>query len=679
MKAKLISIVTKLSLIFLVSPATGYCNTIAGDTIVFMDEVIVTSNRNNSNVKTDSLGATIISNDLLRRAPKIMGNADPLRIIQSLPGVHTNSEYDSGIRINGDEASQTAITLDGVPIFGVSHLLGFFSIFNPSHFSSVTLQRNSYVPSSNQRIGAEINFSNNNYLNQNEDIIVEGTIGMMSSQGTIRMKTSPGSLLILSARQSYLNLLYGKLLEMDDLSLRYGFGDYNLSYISKISDRDKLMVNFYTGNDNADIKEYNYQAVAHIKWDNLLTSVNWDHKTDNSLISNKLFITRYRSSLFVDEEIMGAQLKSSIVNTGYTGHLSTGNISFSTNWNRYYIIPQTPNVIGATYNADRSTSTSNIITLDGSYKLKISKSIIAESGLQLSSFYSKMRKEHAIDPFVSLRYRNASFGNIDLSFGRSSQYLWQTGFSNSGFPTEFWISSLEANSKPQSAWGGDFMYSKSFSDDMFQLEIRGFYKLIDHQIEYKGDMLDLLNSYSIFDHLLFGKGYNMGLSGMLQKQGGELTGWISYSWQRLRRTFSTSLGTETSAANHERPHEINAFASYRINRHWDFAANFVFASGTPFTIVEEMYLINGAIVTQFGQHNNARLPNYFRIDVSANYDFNTSKSFSHGINFSLYNLTASSNALFYIVHSRKHNTEIVYKPLTFALPIMPSVSYYFKF
>ena len=60
--------------------------------------------------------------------PRILGNADPMHYAQLLPGIQTNSEYDAGLHVQGCDNAHNIISISGVPLYNVSHLLGFFSV-----------------------------------------------------------------------------------------------------------------------------------------------------------------------------------------------------------------------------------------------------------------------------------------------------------------------------------------------------------------------------------------------------------------------------------------------------------------------------------------------------------------------------------------------------------------------
>jgi len=65
----------------------------------------------------------------IKKMPALLGEVDVLKTLQLLPGVQSGGEGQSGLYVRGGSPDQNLVLLDGVPIYNVSHLLGFFSVF----------------------------------------------------------------------------------------------------------------------------------------------------------------------------------------------------------------------------------------------------------------------------------------------------------------------------------------------------------------------------------------------------------------------------------------------------------------------------------------------------------------------------------------------------------------------
>ena len=201
---------------------------------------------------------------------------------------------------------------------------------------------------------------------------------------------------------------------------------------------------------------------------------------------------------------------------------------------------------------------------------------------------------------------------------------------------------------------------------------------MSNQVEYKGDLFDLfMEEYDLDRNLLKGRGWNYGVTAMLHKQSGNLTGWVSYSWGRALRRFRNPEYPGIYPANHERIHELNAVCSYKWRR-WDFAGTFIYASGLPFTAPESYYLASGRLIMSYGEHNACRMRPYIRLDLSATYAFKKADAFEHGINLSVYNALSRRNDVLYRLRVTPEN-KYAYVPMGFLLELVPSVSYYIKF
>ena len=90
-----------------------------------------------------------------------------------------------------------------------------------------------------------------------------------------------------------------------------------------------------------------------------------------------------------------------------------------------------------------------------------------------------------------------------------------------------------------------------------------------------------------------------------------------------------------------------------------------------------MYLINGNILTEYGEHNSSRLRDYIRLDLSANYDIIKKDGSTLGANLSLYNALFRNNELYYGV--KQKGDSFRFQCTSFITTALPSVSIYYKF
>lgn len=636
-------------------------------------------------------GSSIISMSLMDEMPHILGNADPLHYAQLLPGVQTNSEYDAGLHIQGCDNSHNYVSLGGAPVYNAAHLLGFFSIFNAGHFTEMSLQKSPVSASFPNRLGGRVDMLTPTWLAAEDSLSVgavhgELSVGPMSSQGTLRLPVGKRSLLLLSARAAYLNLLYSKWLEVDGDEVKYDFSDYNLSYITQLDDANVLKIEGYWGYDNMKIGQASYGLQGKLKWDNTMAALHWYSRSKDGLneggkdwsMEQMVYYSRYANRLNVGEYSFQVGMRSFIFDLGYKGNFSWGRWRMGAEVVRHQLLPQDIGITGnlANYQTDTQHQLATEASANLQYCQPLGEKLLMEMGARVSGYHCQ-KSFYRVMPHLKFNYDLSPSAKLNLNLGIRNQYLFQTGFSSAGLPTEFWFAA-DKNHRPQYAYHAALQGEFWFAEKEYRLSVETYYKWLMNQIENNSNMFDILfSSYSFDGSLLHGKGYNYGLNLLLEKRRGKLTGWLSGSLGRAMRKFDGEQYQGWYPAGHERIYELNAVATYRINRRVSLGSTYVLASGTPYTKVNYAYLMSGNLVTEYGPHNGDRVKPYMRLDLSVSYDFATKGKVRSGINFSLYNVTMHGNDLFYRI--KVYDNHVRYNAFKFLMPIMPSINYYCKF
>lgn len=638
-----------------------------------IDSTLFIIHRHTSSIRSTKEGITEIDVKQIQNLPKILGSTDPIRFVRNLPGVQTASEYDSGIHIQGCDNSHNDISIAGVPIYGVSHLFGLFSIFNPAHYDKIRYSNFS----DGNRLGGNLYMELPDSLDRR--FSGEITIGALSSQGTLGIKSGKRSHIRLSARQSYMNLLYKPWMKINKSPTLYGFGDYNINWQILATSNDRIWLDGYFGQDNANINVNDFGVSLAMKWSNYAGAAHWEHTSEKSRSRHTLFCSGYNSDCIVNQDISFISMDSFIRTLGYKGKKQWKKTDIGFDVTYFNVLPQNPDSEGL-YDVDSpEQEQQNALesSVYGRYQTKIKENWTIETQLRGNVYLSPERKIFwNLSPKVSTTLNAYRLGTLTASYGWRHQYLFQTGMSNIGLPIEFWFVSGKY-SAPQYAQSADISHRIGLLGESLSLSTSIYLKRLYNQVEYKGDLFDFFNTvYSLEDHLLKGDGWNYGLNLMLHKQSGKFTGWISYALGRALRRFDNTDYSGIYPANHERIHELNSVCSYET-RKWNFAGNFIFASGVPFTAPAYFYLSSGQIITKPGEHNACRMRPYIRLDLSATYRFSKKEMRENEINISLYNATGRSNDVMYCLNYI--NGTYSYGPMSYFLRWIPSISYRFTF
>ena len=642
-----------------------------------MRTVVVTSKVATTSVGLYPDGTMAWDADAFQLLPHILGNADPVHYAQMLPGVQTGSEMDAGLHIQGSDNAHNLTAIQGVPIYNAAHLLGLFSVFNASHYSHMKLKKGANTAADPSRLGGTLTMD----LPQEpaDSVGGEASLGLISSQGTVRLPTGRSSALTLSARGSYLNLLYSRWLEMDGLALHYNFYDLNATWQWRLNSHHRLWVDGYWGQDRANFRQDEYQAKVGLRWGNHLAAVHWRYDSDALSASSTLYHTRYANRLQLSQADMRFGLPSSICDLGWRGSVHWHGLRVGAESVWHQLQPQEPeaeNVYNQSFTPQPRQHTQEY-SVYADYPWAVTPSLQFTPGVRATAYVDPSRHIHTkADPSLFVSYTRDRW-QLSASYALRHQFLFQTGTTSLGMPTEFW-NSVGSGSPVQ--WGHNASVAASLylADGRWRLSADLYYKRLYHQVEYDGDMMKFLNtSYQLEDNLLHGNGYNYGFSVMIAKRTGRLTGWASYAFGRARRRFPDYDAVQQFSASHERPHEVNVLLTWQINARLSVAGTYVFASGTPFTAPENFYVMNGMLLTQYGPHNGRRLRPYNRLDLSVNYLLPTRRFKQSGLNLSLYNATMQQNDI--ACRLKIHDGGYLYSHFTLINFVLPSVSYFLKF
>ncbi len=652
-------------------------------------EATVVAWKNRSPLKGSTAGRVSWDMKQLQTLPQILGNADPLRYLQSLPTVQTSSELDAGLHIQGCDMGQSVFLLGNAPVFNPSHLLGLFSTFNSNHYESLNFTTMAVAGQPN-RLGGLVQmvpFAQNDTVEQRKGILerAELNVGPMSSQGTVRLRPSGNLRLVLSARQAYMNLLYGRWLDFDGSPLRYSFGDYNATLSYRPSAVHRFDFNAYFGQDCMAYTEGAHLMHMRLNWSNYAAEMSWKLMRDKWRLTQRLIASGYQNKFCLDQAEQKMRLPSHIRQYGYQADWEKNAWQAGVNYTLYQIRPQSPQIESSYAHVEsesygsRNAHEANLYASwkkgwhDERWQLK--------PECRLSYYHTIDRHAYfSASPMLSLMWQPTPRQRWTLQASRTYQYIHQLGFTSLGLPTEFWFSSTQ-KINPQSAEGVSLLYDAALGGNAWRLAANAYVKHLHGQKEYKDNVLDLINdTYSLEQALLQGTGVNYGFGLQLTRQTGPLTGWVGYALGRSLRHFNVWGRPGTYPARYERVHEINLLATWQLQKRIALSCSAVFASGTPFTSAQGFYMMNGYVMAQYGSYNACHLPWYKRVDLAANFNFKQKgkRRFKQGVNVSLFNAFGFNNLLFYRLHMRKDET-FRFAPVSVMKFPLPSFSYYLKF
>ena len=622
-----------------------------------LEGTVLTAEKRTGAIVGTSAASTRLELDRLEAGPRLFGSSDPLRIAQSLPGVSTNSEIDGGIHILGCESQHNIVRIGAAPIYGSNHLFGLFSPFIPSHFS--TMEISTEAPLRN-RLGGEVFLDTPDTVRTGRPWL-SADAGLFFSQGTVDMPLTRRSSLRLSGRASYLNALYGNYLKIGGEDLSYGFGDVNLTWTFR---KDKYRIrktDVYFGSDKAAIDAQGYGIPLSFGWRNMAISQRF---INTRWGEQALYFSNYSSLIDAGDTSGFGKVTHAMYTLGYRGHLNVHKSDNNLAWIGFEGMIHR-------YGSDFINSDTSLDAVlfqswthrwgDFTLDIKVLESVFS---------YITYDKQYDVSPVLGLSYDCHRFGRVALSAGRKTQNVGRTGVSEIGFPTEQFLCSIRDFPLQHSEFV-TLNYNTSFSEGRYSLSAQAYWKKLEGQLVFNGTLTDYFGSFSVMtpEFISVRDGVNYGLTLLLTRNSGHLTGWAAYS-------FGRALMSGNIPSSHERIHELDLVLNYEGGK-WDCGANFVLAGGTPFTAPENFFIISGLPVANYGEVNSSRLPAYSRLDLSFNWYFLRDAGRTFGANVSVYNALCCNNVLSYRLDVV--NDELAYVPVSFALKFMPSVSLFYRF
>ncbi|MDN5205626.1 TonB-dependent receptor [Fulvivirgaceae bacterium BMA10] len=674
----------------------------------YLEEVVVTDDPGIQKIQSTENGTISLSMQKLNKMPAFAGEPDVIKTIQALPGVQTIAEGTSGYFVRGGNLDQNLILLDEAPIYNPSHILGFFSIFNQDAVKDMKFFKGHIPAKYGGRLSSllSVRMKEGNV----KKFTASGGIGLVASRLTLEapIVKDKGSI-ILSGRRTYADFIW-QTLSADDATKNTSvyFYDFNAKANYRLNDRNTLFISGFFGRDVNKIKVQQYAII----WGNQTGTLRWNHIFNDRLFANtSLIYSQYAYQLGLRTVDNNLKWKSLIRDYSFKVDFdyflnSSNTLTFGVHSTFHKLNP------GKTNEAPE-LSLSNANTLEHALYIgnetKINDRFQIEYGLRASLFqnlgpstiYQFNEAQQVIDsgshkgvfhnffsiePRIAINYQLKENTSLKASYNRTAQYLHLVSNTMLPFTTfDHWMMS-NPNIEPQYADQYSVGYYRRFPDRGFNLSLDAYYKHLNNQLEVVDHAQLLMNKY-IEAELRSGKGYAYGFELLAEKNVGKLQGHIGYTYAKTTRKIEGINQDATYNAPFDKPHKVDFAMIYEMNKRLTFGANWVYSSGGAITAPVETFTHQGRTVPVYGDRNNARLPDFHRLDLSMSLFRRkpNAKNQSYWV-FTLYNAYGRENAAG-VFTSQELDSEGVkvkdpsiqktYKSWLFS--VVPAVSYNFKF
>ena len=609
---------------------------------VTLEEVTITAERT-GDVRSVQMSAMEMPVEKIKAVPVLFGEADVIKALQLMPGVQSGSEGNSWLYVRGGGPDENLFLLDGVPLYNVSHMGGFFSAFNTDAIKSVTLYKGSFPARFGGRLSSVLDVTQNN--GNDQELHGNASIGLISAkfnlEGPIVKEKTTFSL---SARRTYAELfVIPTIMWLNDLGnddpapdvaqnakfdAGYYFYDLNAKLTHKFSDKSRLYGTFYMGEDEIYGKintvtslDEDMRLGFRNRWGNMVGALRWNYALNPKLFMNlSASYTQYRNAIVGNiEKLMGPNDPSpSTIEGDYSSGIREAtvradfdytpspdhNVKFGGWFTRHWFQPEV---------AQGSVDYYDSIQMNGAFRMdssiisgvvpanemvafieddwSITEAVKVNYGLHFSGFHVQTSFYPSVQPRISGRVMLTPDLSLKAGYAWMRQYVHLLSTTSITLPTDLWVPVTD-QVKPMESHqvAGGLFYSLSGIADF---SVEAYYKHMNNLIEYK-DGATFFGSSENWEHLVVaGEGWSYGVEVLAQREIGRLTGWVGYTWSRTMRLFDREGQVLNNGkpfpAKYDRRHDVSVVLSYKFSDRCDVSATWVFSTGNTATLATQTY------------------------------------------------------------------------------------------
>ncbi len=705
----------------------GTLNFRLNEKVVNLDQVVIESENADRNLKGVSTGVSKLAIREIKDIPTFLGEVDVIKSLQFLPGVTSVGDGASGFNVRGGRSDQNLILQNGAQMFNSSHVLGFFSVFNPDATERFTLYKGHIPAQFGGRISSVLDVKMKE--GNTEQLAVSGGLGVVASRLVVETPLFDGkTTLLVGGRASYSDWILTRVKDLDVRDSKARFYDVNGNIVHRIGENNKIALGFYRSNDF-----FRFSQDFGFTWDTQLINLKWTSSLSPNLLSTLTLVDGdYNSSLFdpsgadavelenglkyyqIKENLLITSLKNHNINAGLELVFYDGKPEISSPFNN------NSSILSTRIAKEKGREMSLFINDEYNLNDKLSISF----GLRYSLFqnigpyavfqydnsgqrnlntlvdtvaYNKgdiIKQYQGISPRLSARYQWHKTSSIKLSYNRMRQYIHSLSNTTSPTPVDLWQLS-NTYIPPLVADNFSIGLFKNFDENKWESSIEFYYKDINNFIEYKNFAQLLLNNH-LETELLTGIGRSYGAEIFLKKLTGKLTGWLSYTYSKTEVKVigngpeETLNNGEWFPSNYDKTHSLSIVSKVKIGKKSSFNANFTYNTGRPISAIISTYKVGSTAVPQFSERNKYRIPDYYRFDISFTIAENIwkhrigrdlkARRYKDSFTFSIFNLLARKNAysVFFVLPDEFYLTPQPHK-LSVLGAAFPSITYNFKF
>lgn len=525
---------------------------------------------------------------------------DPIRVIQSLPGLARTPFTTGFLLIRGSNPDDSGVYIDGHRVPLLFHFLGGPSILNAEFLDQIDLYPGGYPARYGRSIGGVVSVDTRS--SKSDGIHGSGDIDLLDTSGYLRFPLGDNASVAMAGRRSYLDVMLGFFLPDakpgQTLRVVPVYYDYQLRFDYDFGSNGKASLFFIRSSDvldvlQADADEESALAISSsINFNRLIGK--YQRKISGGLrltISPAVGIDSVAfagapgegEEIFTGLEIDVENLSYRMRVDGKLGdhfYLDTG-LDLESRITRYELLIPAAADIRNDDNIDLPPELfiRNVDTLMlGAYAdlaIDLGKLRLIP-GLRFDGYLLNAHQQWSVDPRLVGRYQ---FTNEVL--GKSYVGLFHQPPQPEALDAEFGNPNLEAEKAVHLGLGAEWKFAPRWN-----LDLEGYFIDRKNQVAFTSETTVDPNTGNLEPvyYLNSRVGDTVGLEMLLKREvTRNLFGWVSYTLSSTRH--KDRPGQHYRVSSFDQRHTLNMVASYTTNGGWEFGSRFRLSTGRPITEV----------------------------------------------------------------------------------------------
>lgn len=645
-----------------------------------LDEVVIIKEREDVLKIPDKIGVIQTTAAKIAELPA-MGEKDIFRIFQLMPGISGSNESSASMYVRGGTPDQNLILYDGFSIYHQEHLLGVFSAFNVNAVKDIELHKGGFDAKYGGRLSSVMEIVGK--TGNDKQFNLGGDIGLLGANTYMEIPFNEKGSFFIAGRRSFQSSLYNKFSDVyseneSDMGGRGTmrnqsrpksyFYDLNAKLTYNVSKRDIMSLSLFNGEDKLDNSRDSFGSTEmggtitdKSNWGNIGSSLKWSRNWDEKLYSNALasFSHYYngRHRLNNQESTGGNSAVLFDQNTKENNDLWDYSLKID---NEYKLTTHNKLEFGLNYSYfkidytyDKQDSISvidmnnrgNLLALYAQYRWKLTDKLTLLSGMR-TSYYDVTSKIYP-EPRAQLYYKYNDRLRFKASTGLYNQFSNRVVREDiSAGSRDIWLLSDDKTIPVSKAI--HYIVGGTYETSMYIIDVEAYYKSLKNISEFTLRFAPSLSNTTSYDEFFYvGDGYTRGIDILAQKKYGKITGWVGYTLSETRYKFPV-YGDGYFPANQDVTHEFKTALICKLVKDFTFSLTWIYATGKPYTRPIGGYALhtpnNGTLnFLVVDGKNNARYPDYHRMDFSVKYDMSFIKSFKTSLSLSFFNVYDKAN------------------------------------